>query len=226
MKERCTGDYNAIKTMGGERARSEPQSEGTMVTLNATDPNLPVDAIIGCCWIHATVAHVRSPRRAAHCGAIRAAPIDGYGNAPEWMVEDKPINERSRRASFKLHAGSDGPDLLSPLTAGRPATPSAAEQRATQPLADGGLGRRGGRNLHVSPARWVDQSAPAFAKGHSTTVSDSNTRTVLKNLGQLSVWIARLPMAGESWKQLEARPNALANAALQTLGQLLHQLAP
>jgi hypothetical protein len=220
----CTGDYSDIKTLGAN-AHAANRSVKTMMTLNATDPNLygSVDHWVlldsmqqwpalpftggGDLWSYTS------------CNA-------GYGNTPEWMVDYPPINERIQAGFLNFAQGATG--LLYYRADGWTAGNAIGSWDNVDTTAcGGGLGRPGDGIFLYPPAPIAStESAPGIRlKAIRDGIQDYEYAQMLKNLGQLSVVDSTLLSIATSWSNWNHDPNALQNARTQ-LGQLLHQLAP
>ena len=220
----CTGDYSDIRTLGAN-AHAANRSVKTMMTLNATDPNLygSVDHWVlldslqqwpalpftagGDLWSYTT------------CNA-------GYGNTPEWMVDYPPINERIQAGFLNFTQGATG--LLYYRADGWTAGNAIGSWDNVDTTAcGGGLGRPGDGIFLYPPAPIAStESAPGIRlKAIRDGIQDYEYAQILKNLGQLGVVDTTLLPIATSWSNWNHDPNALENARTQ-LGQLLHQLAP
>jgi len=220
----CTGDYSDIQTLGAN-AHAANRSVKTMMTLNATDPNLygSVDHWVlldsmqqwpalpftggGDLWSYTS------------CNA-------GYGNTPEWMVDYPPINERIQAGFLNFAQGATG--LLYYRADGWTAGNAIGSWDNVDTTAcGGGLGRPGDGIFLYPPAPIAStESAPGIRlKAIRDGIQDYEYAQMLKNLGQLSVVDSTLLPIATSWSNWNHDPNALQNARTQ-LGQLLHQLAP
>ena len=220
----CTGDYSDIQTLGAN-AHAANRSVKTMMTLNATDPNLygSVDHWVlldsmqqwpalpftggGDLWSYTS------------CNA-------GYGNTPEWMVDYPPINERIQAGFLNFAQGATG--LLYYRADGWTAGNAIGSWDNVDTTAcGGGLGRPGDGIFLYPPAPiGSTESAPGIRlKAIRDGIQDYEYAQMLKNLGQLSVVDSTLLPIAASWSNWNHDPNALQNARTQ-LGQLLHQLAP
>ncbi len=209
----CTADYNAIKIMGAN-AHAADRSIKTMVTLDAADPNLygAVDH-----WVLLDSAE-RWPLVPFTGGGDLWSYTScnaGFGNAPEWMVDYPPINERIQAGFLNFTQGATG--LLYYRADGWTAGNTIASWNNVDTTACGsGLGRPGdGIFLYPPGPIGSTESAPG----------DYEYAHMLKNLGNLGVLDTTVLPIATSWSNWNHDPNVLQNARKQ-LGQLLHQLAP
>jgi len=220
----CTGDYNAIKTMGAN-AHAANRSVKTMLTLNATDPNL-YGAVDHWVLLDSLQQWPTLPFTAGGDLWSYTSCNAGYGNAPEWMVDYPPINERIQAGFLNFTQGATG--LLYYRADGWTAGNAIGSWNNVDTTAcGGGLGRPGDGIFLYPPAPiGSTESAPGIRlKAIRDGIQDYEYAQILKNLGQLSVVDSTvLPIAG-SWSNWSHDPNALQTVRTK-LGQLLHQLAP
>ena len=220
----CTGDYSDIKTLGAN-AHAANRSVKTMMTLNATDPNLYgyvdhwvlLDSLQK--WPTLPFTSGGDLWSYTSCNA-------GYGNTPEWMVDYPPINERIQAGFLNFAQGATG--LLYYRADGWTAGNAIGSWNNVDTTAcGGGLGRPGDGIFVYPPAPIAStESAPGIRlKAIRDGIQDYEYAQMLKNLGQLSVVDNTLLPIAASWSNWSHDPNALLNARTQ-LGQLLHQLAP
>jgi hypothetical protein len=220
----CTGDYNAIKTMG-TNAHAANRSVKTMMTLNATDSNLygTIDHWVlldslqqwpalpftggGDLWSYTS------------CNA-------GFGNTPEWMVDYPPINERIQSGFLNWTQGATG--ILYYRSDGWTAGNTIGSWNNVDTTAcGGGLGRPGDGIFLYPPGPIAStESAPGIRlKAIRDGIQDYEYAQILKNLSKVPFVNSVLQPIAASWSNWSHDPNALEAARLQ-LGQLLHQLAP
>ncbi len=220
----CTGDYSAIRTMGAN-AHAANRSVKTMVTLNATDPNLygSVDHWV---LLDSLQQWPTLPFTAGGDLWSYTSCNAGYGNAPEWMVDYPPINERIQAGFLNFTQGATG--LLYYRADGWTAGNAIGSWNNVDTTACGsGLGRPGDGIFLYPPAPIAStESAPGIRlKAIRDGIQDYEYAQMLKNLGQLGVVGNTLLPIASSWSNWNHDPDALQNARTQ-LGQLLHQLAP
>ncbi len=220
----CTGDYSDIKTLGAN-AHAANRSVKTMMTLNATDPNLygSVDHWV---LLDSMQQWPALPFTAGGDLWSYTSCNAGYGNTPEWMVDYPPINERIQAGFLNFAQGATG--LLYYRADGWTAGNAIGSWNNVDTTAcGGGLGRPGDGIFLYPPAPIAStESAPGIRlKAIRDGIQDYEYAQMLKNLGQLSVVDSTLLPIATSWSNWSHDPNALQNART-ALGQLLHQLAP
>jgi hypothetical protein len=220
----CTGDYSDIKTLGAN-AHAANRSVKTMMTLNATDPNLygSVDHWV---LLDSLQKWPTLPFTAGGDLWSYTSCNAGYGNSPEWMVDYPPINERIQAGFLNFTQGATG--LLYYRADGWTAGNAIGSWNNVDTTAcGGGLGRPGDGIFLYPPAPIAStESAPGIRlKAIRDGIQDYEYAQMLKNLGQLGVVDTTLLPIATSWSNWNHDPNALQNARTQ-LGQLLHQLAP
>jgi hypothetical protein len=220
----CTGDYSAIKTLGAN-AHAANRSVKTMLTLNATDPNLYgyVDHWV---LLDSLQKWPTLPFTAGGDLWSYTSCNAGYGNAPEWMVDYPPINERIQAGFLNFTQGATG--LLYYRADGWTAGNAIGSWNNVDTTAcGGGLGRPGDGIFVYPPAPIAStESAPGIRlKAIRDGIQDYEYAQMLKNLGNLGTVDTTLLPIATSWSNWSRDPNALQNARMQ-LGQLLHQLAP
>src|ERR1700676_741363 len=220
----CTGDYSDIQTLGAN-AHAANRSVKTMMTLNATDPNLygSVDH-----WVLLDSMQQWPALPFTSGGDLWSYTScnAGYGNTPEWMVDYPPINERIQAGFLNFAEGATG--LLYYRADGWTAGNAIGSWNNVDTTAcGGGLGRPGDGIFLYPPAPIAStESAPGIRlKAIRDGIQDYEYAQMLKNLGQLGVVDTTLLPIATSWSNWNHDPNALENARTQ-LGQLLHQLAP
>jgi hypothetical protein len=220
----CSGDYSDIRTLGAN-AHTANRSVKTMMTLNATDPNLygSVDHWV---LLDSLQQWPALPFTAGGDLWSYTSCNAGYGNTPEWMVDYPPINERIQAGFLNFTQGATG--LLYYRADGWTAGNAIGSWDNVDTTACGsGLGRPGDGIFLYPPAPIAStESAPGIRlKAIRDGIQDYEYAQILKNLGQLSVVDSTLLPVASSWSNWSHDPNALQNARTQ-LGQLLHQLAP
>ena len=220
----CTGDYSDIRTLGAN-AHAANRSVKTMMTLNATDPNLYgyvdhwvlLDSLQK--WPTLPFTSGGDLWSYTSCNA-------GYGNTPEWMVDYPPINERIQAGFLNFMQGATG--LLYYRADGWTAGNAIGSWNNVDTTAcGGGLGRPGDGIFVYPPAPIAStESAPGIRlKAIRDGIQDYEYAQMLKNLGQLGAVDNTLLPIATSWSNWSHDANALLNARTQ-LGELLHQLAP
>ncbi|HTA60622.1 MAG TPA: DUF1573 domain-containing protein, partial [Candidatus Baltobacteraceae bacterium] len=220
----CTGDYSPINTLAAN-AHAANRSVKTMLTLNATDPNLygSVDHWV---LLDSLQKWPTLPFTAGGDLWSYTSCNAGYGNTPEWMVDYPPINERIQAGFLNFAQGATG--LLYYRADGWTAGNAIGSWDNVDTTACGsGLGRPGDGIFVYPPAPIAStESAPGIRlKAIRDGIQDYEYAQMLKNLGQLGTVDTTLLPIATSWSNWSHDPNALLNARTQ-LGQLLHQLAP
>jgi len=220
----CTGDYSDIRTLGAN-AHAANRSVKTMMTLNATDPNLYgyVDHWV---LLDSLQQWPTLPFSAGGDLWSYTSCNAGYGNTPEWLVDYPPINERIQAGFLNFTQGATG--LLYYRADGWTAGNAIGSWNNVDTTAcGGGLGRPGDGIFLYPPAPIAStESAPGIRlKAIRDGIQDYEYAQMLKNVGQLSVVDTTLLPIATSWSNWSHDPHALQNARTQ-LGQLLHQLAP
>jgi hypothetical protein len=220
----CTGDYSPIRTMAAN-AHAANRTVKTMMTINATDPNLygSIDHWVlldslqqwpllpftggGDLWSYTS------------CNA-------GYGNTPEWMVDYPPINERIQAGFLNWTQGATG--ILYYRADGWTAGNAIGSWNNVDTTAcGGGLGRPGDGIFLYPPAPIAStEYAPGIRlKAIRDGIQDYEYAQILKNLGQLSFANPIVLPIATSWTNWTHSTTALENVR-QQLGQQLNVLAP
>lgn len=227
----CTADYTPIKTMG-LNAHGANRSVKTMMTLNATDPNLynegdgrsAVDH-----WILLDSMQKWPALPFVGGGSDLWSYVScntGFGNTPEWMVDYPPINERIQAGFLNWTQGAKG--ILyyraDGWTAGNTLT---SWNNVDTTACGGGLGRPGD-GIFVYPPGPIGSSEPAPGirlKAIRDGIQDYEYAQILTNLGQASLLNSVVLPIATSWTSWNQSTTALEAARMQ-LGQQLNLLAP
>src|SRR6267142_2429150 len=226
----CSSAYSPLKTMG-LNAHAANRSVKTMMTLNTPDPNLFNEgdgrsAIDHWVLLDSVQQWPSLPFTGGGDLWSYTSCNTGFGNAPEWMVDYPPINERIQAGFLNWTQGATGilDDRADGWTAGNT---SGSWNNVDTTACSGGLGRPGDGIFLYPPAPIAStESAPGIRlKAIRDGIQDYEYAQMLKNLGQLNVVNTHLLPIEASWSNWSRDPNTLENARLQ-LGQLLHQLAP
>ncbi len=226
----CTADYAPIKTMG-LNAHAANRSVKTMMTLNATDPNLYNEgdgrsAIDHWVLLDSMQQWPTLPFTGGGDLWSYTSCNAGYGNTPEWMVDYPPINERIQAGFLNWTQGATG--ILYYRADGWTAGNAIGSWNNVDTTAcGGGLGRPGDGIFLYPPGPIAStESAPGIRlKAIRDGIQDYEYAQILKNLGQVPTLNSVVLPIATSWTNWTHDPNALENAR-QQLGQLLHQLAP
>ena len=226
----CKNAHPILKQIG-LRAHAVGHGIKTAITLNKPDPNLfnegdgrsAIDR-----WVLLDSLQQWPPLPWKGPGDLWSYTScnTGFGNAPEWMVDYPPINERIQAGFLNFTQGATG--LLYYRADGWTAGNAIGSWNNVDTTAcGGGLGRPGDGIFLYPPAPIAStESAPGIRlKAIRDGIQDYEYAQMLKNLGQLGVVDTTLLPIATSWSNWNHDPNALQNARTQ-LGQLLHQLAP
>ena len=149
----------------------------------------------------------------------------GHGNAPEWMVDYPPINERLQAGFLNFTQGATG--LLYYRADGWTAGNAIGSWNNVDTTAcGGGLGRPGDGIFVYPPAPIAStESAPGIRlKAIRDGIQDYEYAHMLKNLGQDSFLDFVLKPIALSWSYWNHDPQALQEAR-QKLGGQLNQLS-
>ena len=226
----CTADYSPIKTMGLNAHAATP-SVKTMMTLNATDPNLYNEgdgksAIDHWVLLDSMQQWPALPFTGGGDLWSYTSCNAGYGNTPEWMVDYPPINERIQAGFLNWTQGATGV-LYYRADGWTSGNAIGSWNNVDTTACGGGLGRPGDGIFLYPPAPIAStESAPGIRlKAIRDGIQDYEYAQILKNLGQLNFVNPILLPIATSWSNWSRDPSALENAR-QQLGQQLHQLAP
>jgi hypothetical protein len=225
----CTSAYAPLKTMG-LNAHAANRSVKTMMTLNTPDPNLfnegdgrsAIDH-----WVLLDSVQQWPALPFTHGDLWSYTSCNsGFGNAPEWMVDYPPINERIQAGFLNWTQGATG--IVYYRSDGWTAGNAIGSWNNVDTTAcGGGLGRPGdGIFLYPPGPIASSESAPGIRlKAIRDGIQDYEYAQILKNLAQVPFVNTTIVPIATSWSNWSHDPNALEAARLQ-LGQLLHQLAP
>jgi hypothetical protein len=220
----CTSDYTPIKTMGAN-AHAANRSIKTMMTINAVDSNL-FGAIDHWVLLDSVQQWPALPFTAGGDLWSYTSCNAGFGNAPEWMVDYPPINERIQAGFLNWTQGATG--ILYYRSDGWTAGNTIGSWNNVDTTAcGGGLGRPGdGIFLYPPGPIGSTESAPGIRlKAIRDGIQDYEYAQILKNLGQVPLVSSILQPIATSWSNWSQNPTTLEGARLQ-LGQQLHLLAP
>ena len=219
----CTGDYSPIKTLAAN-AHAANRSVKTMMTINAVDPNLygSVDH-----WVLLNSVQQWPALPFTGGGDLWSYTScnAGYGNAPEWMTDYPPINERIQAGFLNFTQGATG--LLYYRADGWTAGNAIGSWNNVDTTAcGGGLGRPGDGIFLYPPAPIAStESAPGIRlKAIRDGIQDYEYAQLLKSQGQDSFLAMVLKPVATSWSDWNHNPDVLETAR-QKLGKQLHQLS-
>jgi hypothetical protein len=220
----CTGDYSPIKTMAAN-AHAANRSVKTMMTINATDSNL-YGAIDHWVLLDSVQQWPALPFTGGGDLWSYTSCNAGFGNAPEWMVDYPPINERIQAGFLNWTQGATG--ILYYRSDGWTAGNTIGSWNNVDTTAcGGGLGRPGDGIFLYPPGPVAStESAPGIRlKAIRDGIQDYEYAQILKNLGQVPFLDPILLPIAASWSNWNHSPITLEGARLQ-LGQQLNLLAP
>jgi hypothetical protein len=220
----CTGDYGPIRTMGAN-AHAANRSVKTMMTINAVDSNL-YGSIDHWVLLDSLQQWPALPFTAGGDLWSYTSCNAGFGNAPEWMVDYPPINERIQAGFLNWTQGATG--LLYYRADGWTAGNAIGSWNNVDTTAcGGGLGRPGDGIFLYPPAPIAStESAPGIRlKAIRDGIQDYEYAQILKNLGQVSFLNPVVLPIATSWTNWTHTTSTLESVRLQ-LGQQLNLLAP
>ena len=226
----CPSAYTALKTMG-TNVHAANRSVKTIMTINTPDPNLYDEGDGRSAIDHwALLDSVQQWPSLPFTGGgdlwSYTSCNTGFGNAPEWMVDYPPINERVHSGFLNWTQGATG--ILYYRSDGWTAGNTIGSWDNVDTTACGhGLGRPGdGIFLYPSGPIASTESAPGIRlKAIRDGIQDYEYAQILKNLGQVAFVNSVIQPIATSWSNWTHDPNALEGARLQ-LGQQLNQLSP
>jgi hypothetical protein len=220
----CTKAYPALETIG-TNAHAANRSVKTIMTANTTDSNL-YGAIDHWVLLDSVQQWPALPFTGGGDLWSYTSCNAGFGNAPEWMVDYPPINERIQAGFLNWTQGATG--ILYYRADGWSAGNTLGSWNNVDTTNCEGGHKRPGDGIFLYPPGPIasSESAPGIRlKAIRDGIQDYDYAQILKNLGQVPfVNSAILPIA-TSWSNWSHDPNALESARLK-LGQLLNQLTP
>jgi hypothetical protein len=220
----CPSSYTPIKTMGAN-AHAANRSVKTMMTIDTTDSNL-YGAIDHWVLLDSVQKWPVLPFTGGGDLWSYTSCNAGFGNAPEWMVDYPPINERIQAGFLNWTQGATG--ILYYRSDGWTAGNTIGSWNNVDTTAcGGGLGRPGDGIFLYPPGPIAStESAPGIRlKAIRDGIQDYEYAQVLKNLAQVPFVNSIIVPVATSWSNWSHDPNAL-EAARRQLGQQLHLLAP
>jgi len=225
----CPSAYSALKTMG-TNAHAANRSVKTIMTLNTPDPNLYNEgdgrsAIDHWVLLDSMQQWPSLPWTGPGDLWSYTSCNPGFGNAPEWMVDYPPINERIQAGFLNWTQGATG--ILYYRADGWTAGNAIGSWNNVDTTACGGGMGRPGDGIFLYPPGPIasTESAPGIRlKAIRDGIQDYEYAQILKNLGQGAFTNSIIVPIATSWSNWTHNPNALESARLQ-LGQQLHQLS-
>jgi hypothetical protein len=225
----CPNAYSALKAIG-TNAHAANGSVKTMMTLDTPDPNL-YDEGDGRSAIDHWVL-LDSVQRWPSLPWTGPGDLWSYtscnagpGNAPEWMMDYPPINERIQAGFLNWTQGATG--ILYYRSDGWTAGNALSSWNNTDMLDCGGFSRPGdGIFLYPPGPIGSTESAPGIRlKAIRDGIQDYEYAQILISLGQSAFTNSVVQPIATSWTNWTHDPNAL-EAARQQLGRQLDQLSP
>jgi hypothetical protein len=227
----CPSAYTLLKTVGTNAHAANP-SVKTIMTTNSPDPNL-LDEGDG----RSAVDHWVLLDSVQHWPALPftgggsdlwsyTSCNTGFGNAPEWMVDYPPINERIQAGFLNWTQGATG-ILYYRSDAWTAGNAIGSWNNVDTTACGGGLGRPGdGIFLYPPGPIGSSESAPGIRlKTIRDGIQDYEYAQILKSLGQNAFTNSVVQAIATNWTNWTHDASAL-EAARQQLGQQLHQLSP
>jgi len=107
----CSGDYNAIRTVGANAHAANRKRQDNGNSQRGGPKSVRRCGSLGASQLRATVA--RLPFTGGGDLWSYTSCNAGYGNAPEWMVDYPPINERIQAGFLNFTQGANRSSLLS-----------------------------------------------------------------------------------------------------------------
>jgi hypothetical protein len=226
----CPNAYPALKTVG-TNVHAANRSVKTIMTINTPDPNLYNEgdgrsAIDHWVLLDSVQQWPSLPFTGAGDLWSYTSCNTGRGNAPEWLIDYPPINERiqagflnwSQGATGILYYRSDG------WTVGN--TVGSWDKVDTTACGNGLASPGDGIFLYPPGPIASSESAPGIRlKAIRDGIQDYEYAQILKSLGQVAFANSILQPIARNWSNWSHDPNALEGARLQ-LGRKLNQLCP
>jgi hypothetical protein len=226
----CPGAYTGLKSMG-TNAHAANRSVKTIMTINTPDPNLYDEgdgrsAIDHWVLLDSVQQWPSLPFTSGGDLWSYTTCNTGFGNAPEWLVDYPPINERIQSGFLNWTQGATG-ILYYRSDAWTAGNTIGSWDNVDTTACGHGLGRPGdGIFLYPPGPIGSTESAPGIRlKAIRDGIQDYEYAQILKNLGQVAFVNSVIQPIATSWSNWTHDPNALEGARLQ-LGQQLHQLSP
>jgi hypothetical protein len=220
----CTGYYGPLKTLANN-AHAANRSVKIILTLNTPDPNL-YGAIDHWVLLDAMQQWPTLPFTGGGDLWSYASCNTGFGNAPAWMVDYPPINERIQAGFLNWTQGATG--LLYYRADGWTAGNAIGSWNSVDTTACGGGFGRPGDGIFLYPPGPIGstESAPGIRlKAIRDGIQDYEYAQILTNLGQVNFLNPIIQPIATSWTNWNHSPTTLEGARVQ-LGQQLNLLAP
>jgi hypothetical protein len=225
----CPEGYPALKTIGAE-LHAANRAVKTILTVNTPDAKLLDDGHGRSAIDHwVLLASVEKWPELPFTGGgdlwSYTSCNTSYGNAPEWLVDYPPINERIQAGFLNWTQGATG--ILYYRSDGWTAGNTIDSWNNLNTNACGlGLGRPGD-GIFLYPPGPIASSEPAPGirlKAIRDGIQDFEYAQLLKNQGQASYVDFVLKPIAASWTKWTHDPDDLENVR-QKFGQQLHQLS-
>jgi hypothetical protein len=226
----CKSAYAVLKAMG-RNAHAANSNIKTLMTINKPDPNLfnegdERSAIDHWVLLDSVEQWPTLPLTGGGDLWSYTSCNTGSGNAPEWMVDYPPINERIQAGFLNWTQGATG--ILYYRADGWTAGNTIGSWNNVNTTACGGGMGRPGDGIFVYPPGPIGSTEPAPGirlKAIRDGIQDYEYAQILKNLGQSTFLNSVIEPIAASWANWSRHPAALENARLQ-LAKRIHQLSP
>jgi hypothetical protein len=225
----CSGDYTNLKTLARNLHANGVKS---IATFNAIDQNLMDDGngVLPAIdhWVLLTAMEQWPAIPYAGKGDLwtYTSCNIGFGNAPEWLIDYPPINERIQAGFLNWTQGATG--VLYYRADGWSSGNAIGSWDNLNVAACGSGSSNPGDGVFVYPGSPVGSSEPVPGirlKAIRDGIQDYEYVQILKNLGQGAFASSVIQPIATSWSNWSHDHIALENARLQ-LGQMLNQLSP
>jgi hypothetical protein len=225
----CSGDYTNLKTLARNLHASGVKS---IATFNAIDPNLMDDGngILPAIdhWVLLTAMEQWPAIPYTGKGDLwtYTSCNIGFGDAPEWLIDYPPINERIQTGFLNWMEGATG--VLYYRADGWSSGNAIGSWDNLNVAACGSGSSNPGDGVFVYPGGPVGSSEPVPGirlKAIRDGIQDYEYVQILKSLGQGAFASSVVQPVAASWSNWSHDHNALENARTQ-LGQMLNQLSP
>jgi hypothetical protein len=225
----CGGDYTNLKTLARNLHANGVKS---IATFNAIDPNLMDDGngILPAIdhWVLLTAMEQWPAIPYTGKGDLwtYTSCNIGFGNAPEWLIDYPPINERIQAGFLNWMEGATG--VLYYRADGWSSGNAIGSWDNLNVSACGSGTSNPGDGVFVYPGGPVGSSEPVPGirlKAIRDGIQDYEYVQILKSLGQGAFASSVIQPIASSWSNWSHDHGALESARLQ-LGQMLNQLSP